>query len=26
VDLVTATPWQDMLTPEERDEFKRMEI
>ena len=26
VDLVTATPWQEMLTPEERDEFKKMEV
>ncbi len=26
VDLVMATPWQEMLTPEELDEFKKMEI
>ena len=26
VDLVTATPWQEMLTPEELDEFKKMEV
>ena len=26
VDLVTSTPWQEMLTPEELDEFKKMEI
>jgi DNA-binding MarR family transcriptional regulator len=26
VGLVTATPWHEILTPEERDEFKKMEI
>jgi hypothetical protein len=26
VGLVTATPWQEMLTPEELDEFKKMEV
>jgi DNA-binding MarR family transcriptional regulator len=26
VGLVTATPWQEMLTPKERDEFKKMEV
>ncbi|MGV8089095.1 MAG: MarR family transcriptional regulator [Methanothrix sp.] len=26
VGLVTATPWEEILTPEELDEFKRMEI
>lgn len=26
VDLVRPTPWQEMMTPEELEEFKRMEI
>lgn len=26
VDLVTPTPWQDFLTPEELEEFRNMEI
>jgi len=26
VDLVESTPWQEMMTPEELEEFKQMEI
>jgi hypothetical protein len=26
VDLVESTPWQEMMTPEELDEFRQMEI